>query len=295
MASEKYSIKDLERLSGIKAHTLRIWEKRYGIIQPGRTDTNIRYYGNEELKKILNISLLNQHGYKISTISEMTLEELSEKAADVALFGKKETTDENLLLSLIEMDEILFNNTFSALVLKAGFEDTIIRHIFPFFHRIGIMWQAGTINPAQEHFMSNLIRNKIIMATETLNRPAGKNAVTALLFLPEGELHEIGLLFYNYGLRARGFRTVYLGQSVPKDSLPRVFSICSPDIIITGMTNPIVSQDFLTFASQLCTTSPDLKIYFTGPIPAAIRHQLPNNACTTEDLLTLMRFSHKTA
>lgn len=293
MASEKYSIKDLERLSGIKAHTLRIWEKRYGIIKPERTDTNIRYYGNEELKKILNISLLNQHGYKISFISDMSESEIAEKASAVGLFGQHETTDESLLLSLIDMDEPLFNNTFSALVMKHGFEDTIVSHIFPFFRRIGIMWQAGTINPAQEHFISNLIRNKIILATESLNRTADPQKALALLFLPEGELHEIGLLFYNYGLRARGFRTIYLGQSVPHESLSRVINTCNPDMIITGMTNPVNSSDFLTFSQQLCKTSPGLKIYFTGPVPAGLAGKLPENALTVDDLLALMQLTRK--
>ncbi|QHS59655.1 MerR family transcriptional regulator [Chitinophaga agri] len=293
MAAEKYSIKDLERLSGIKAHTLRIWEKRYGIINPERTDTNIRYYGNEELKKILNISLLNQHGYKISIISEMSEGEIAEKAAAVGLFGQQETTDESLLLSLIEMNEILFHNTFSALVMKHGFEHTIVNHIFPYFRRIGIMWQAGTINPAQEHFISNLIRNKIILATESLTRTAGQQKALALLFLPEGELHEIGLLFYNYALRARGFRTIYLGQSVPHNSLSRVISTCNPDLIVTGMTNPVNATDFLTFSHELCRTSPGLKIYFTGPVPAGAEGKLPANAFTVDDLLELMELRRK--
>jgi DNA-binding transcriptional MerR regulator len=293
MAAENYSIKDLEKLSGIKAHTLRIWEKRYGIIKPGRTDTNIRYYGNEELKKILNISLLNQHGYKISAISEMNNEEIAQKAASVGLFSQNGSTDENLLLSLIDMDEQLFNSTFSGLMMKRGFEDTIISAIFPFFHRIGIMWQAGTINPAQEHFFSNLIRSKIIMATEALNKHPETNADMALLFLPEGELHEIGLLFYNYALRARGYRTIYLGQSVPHDSLYRVITICKPNLIVTGMTNPITAKDFATFSQQLCEFAPGLNIYFTGPIPAGVREILPSNARTVNDLLSLMHITQK--
>lgn len=289
MASENYSIKDLERLSGIKAHTIRIWEKRYGIINPRRTDTNIRYYGNEELKKILNISLLNQHGFKISAISELSDTEIAQKVAAISLVDGNNNQDEKLLISLIEMDEQLFNKTFSSIVIQLGFEQAIVKSIFPFFNRIGIMWQAGTINPAQEHFISNLIRNKLIVATESITRLPEVNLGTGLLFLPERELHEIALLFYNYALRARGFNTIYLGPSVPQDSLDRVISICKPSFIVTGMTNPIVSNDFLAFCCQLCKAAPFANVYFTGPIPPMVNTRLPKNALQVSDLLALMK------
>jgi len=291
MISEKYSISDLEKLSGVKAHTIRIWEKRYGIIQPERTDTNIRYYGNEELKKLLNISLLNQHGYKISVISGMSKEEIALKVASISLVSQEGMADENLLLSLIELNEQLFNKTFANIVIQHGFENAVIKVIFPFFHRIGIMWQAGTINPAQEHFFSNLIRNKIISATDALSNIPGSQPAIAMLFLPEHELHEIGLLFYNYVLRARGYKTIYLGQSVPGDSLERVIATCNPSFIVTAVTNPATQEDFLHFARRLCKAAPDAQIYFTGPVPAADKPRMPRNGFTTADLLALLKVS----
>ncbi len=293
MTSENYSIKDLEKLSGIKAHTIRIWEKRYGIINPGRTDTNIRYYTNDDLKKLLNISLLNQNGYKISAISDMSSSEIAKKIEAISLVNSNgnEGIEENLLLSLIEMNEQQFNKIFHAMVIRYGFEESMIRVIFPFFNRIGIMWQAGTINPAQEHFFSNLIRNKIISATDGLTYAPVANAPIALLFLPEQELHEIGLLFYNYAMRSRQFKTIYLGQSVPHDSLPRVIATCNPAYIVCGMTNPASPQDFLTISRRLCKAAPGAKVFFTGPVPSAAQSKLPANAFLVKDLLTLLHIT----
>ncbi|RFM31693.1 MerR family transcriptional regulator [Chitinophaga silvisoli] len=288
MAAEMYSIKDLENLSGIKAHTIRIWEKRYGIVQPGRTDTNIRFYTNEDLRRLLNISMLTQYGYKISVISQMQDDEIAEKIAGLSIGTSINIYEERLLLSLINLDEELFNKTFMDIMMAEGFEQTIIRHIFPFFHRIGIMWQIGTINPAQEHFISHLIRNKIIVATERISRQADPSLGTALLFLPENELHEIGLLFYNYVLRARGFKTIYLGQSVPYDSLDRIISACDFAFVVTNLTNPLPAEDFVHFSRLLCHAVPGVNVYFTGPIPENIDEKLPGNALFKKDLLLLL-------
>jgi DNA-binding transcriptional MerR regulator len=288
MAAEMYSIKDLENLSGIKAHTIRIWEKRYGIVQPGRTDTNIRFYTNEDLRRLLNISMLTQYGFKISAISQMKDDEIAEKIAGLSIGARTNIYEERLLLSLINLDEELFNKAFMDIMMAEGFEQTIIRHIFPFFHRIGIMWQIGTINPAQEHFISHLIRNKIIVATERISRPADPAQGTALLFLPENELHEIGLLFYNYVLRARGFKTIYLGQSVPYDSLDRIIAACDFAFVVTNLTNPLPAEDFLHFSGLLCHAVPGVNVYFTGPIPENIDEKLPANALFKKDLLFLL-------
>jgi MerR family transcriptional regulator, light-induced transcriptional regulator len=288
MTAEMYSIKDLENLSGIKAHTIRIWEKRYSIVQPGRTDTNIRYYTNEDLKKLLNISVLTQSGYKISAISQMTDNEMAQKIAGLSLVNQPDIYGESLLLSLIDLDEQLFNKTFLEIVMVEGFENAVIRFIFPFFHRIGIMWQIGTITPAQEHFISNLIRNKIIVATERVTRQPDPAKGTALLFLPENELHEIGLLFYNYVLRARGYKTIYLGQSVPYQSLNRILTTTNFSLIITTLTNPSPEEDLMQFCKLVCDAAKDVHVYFTGPVPENIQRKLPGNARLKNDLLSLL-------
>lgn len=286
---ENYSIRDLEKLSGVKAHTIRIWEKRYGIIRPGRTSTNIRYYTNEDLKQLLNISLLNKNGYKISAISKMSPSEiLNHISAVMLLKDNTEGLNESLLMSLIEMNETRFTHAFMSMVIKVGFEKAIIKFIFPFFERIGIMWQTGSINPAQEHFFSNMIRQKLIAATDALDIDSQSDTKTVVLFLPENELHEIGLLFYNYALRARGYKTIYLGQAVPFESLEAVMDICRPDYVVTGVTNSIHSTDFQAFYERLQRLLPDNSIFLTGPVPKEISEKDDNRILTVKDLLLFL-------
>lgn len=285
-----YSISDLEKLTGIKAHTIRIWEKRYAIVRPKRTDTNIRYYSNEDLKHLLNVSILYKHGYKISMLSEMTPEEIIRHLTDINLIKEKEENyHEDLLLSMLDLNESRFNKIFLALLLKHGFENTIINTIFPFFERIGVMWQTGAINPAQEHFVSNMVRQKIIAATDALADPAKHDAETVLLFLPENELHELGLLFYSYLFKARGYKTIYLGPAVPLDNLERITNICHPDIIVTSVTNAINPISFKTVSQQLVKVFTDKKIFFTGPVPLAFVGKLPKNTFQVNDLRKFLK------
>jgi len=285
----KYSIRDLERLSGVKAHTIRIWEKRYGIIKPERTDTNIRYYSNEDLRHLLNISVLNNHGYKISVISEMSDAEVARRLSDLQVVKQdKDNYQENLLLSMIELNEAQFNKTFLSAVMNRGFEKTVVSVIFPFFERIGVMWQTGAINPAQEHFISNIIRQKIIAATDALNVIPDVNAQTVLLFLPEGELHELGLLFYNYAFRVRGYKAIYLGQSVPLESLQRITGICRPDLVVTAMINATQRKDYEHFSQLLAKAFPGKKIFYTGLVPSSAGIKLPKHAYLVPDLIALL-------
>ncbi|MFY7911452.1 MAG: MerR family transcriptional regulator, partial [Emticicia sp.] len=160
-----YSIKDLEQLSGIKAHTLRIWEQRYNIINPKRTDTNIRTYDDNDLKLVLNIALLKDHDYKISEIAKLSLEELSKEV--LAISDKQLNYPDQihaLTIAMIDIDEERFEKIMSTNILQFGFENTMINIIYPFLSRIGTLWVTGSIGPAQEHFITNLIRQKIIVA-----------------------------------------------------------------------------------------------------------------------------------
>jgi DNA-binding transcriptional MerR regulator len=287
--TERYAIKDLERLSGIKAHTIRIWEKRYGVIKPRRTGTNIRYYCNDDLRQILNISLLNKHGFKISAIAKMSATELVNHLSGItSVKNSTEGVQENLLLSLMELSEAKFNHAFMSVIVKLGFEKTFTEVIFPFFERIGVMWQAGTVNPAQEHFFSNIIRQKLIAATDGLELNTGSDAKSVLLLLPENELHEIGLLFYNYALRARGYKTIYLGQSVPLSGLDRVMHICTPDYVITGMTSALNPLSFKDVATQLTALLPGKKIFYTGPLAQSLVNELPDNILSVKELKELL-------
>jgi DNA-binding transcriptional MerR regulator len=258
-----YSIKDLEQLSGIKAHTLRIWEQRYNLLQPKRTDTNIRFYDDEDLKLILNVALLNENGVKISKIASMAPNELREEV--MKLTERSLTHDDQihaLTICMIEMDEERFDKILSTNILKLGFEQTMLNIIYPFMSKIGLLWQTGAINPAHEHFISNLVRQKLIVAIDgQITQGGGKKF---LLFLPEGELHEISLLFANYLIKSKGHKVIYLGQSTPNDDLLSVYKLHQPDYLLTIITTSPSSeyvQDYVTALSERFTSA---QILVTG-------------------------------
>ena len=237
----KYSIRDLEKLSGIKAHTIRIWEKRYGVLEPHRTDTNIRFYDDTHLKHLLNVSLLVNHGHKISHVSKWTSDKISETL--VGLFN--ETTEfsngsvdaklNGMIVAMMELDEERFVSIFSSSSAEVGLLATIQGLIYPLLQKIGIMWGINEINPAQEHFISNLIRQKLIVSIDQLPI-ASKNADKYLLFLPEGEFHELGLLVSQYLLRSSGKQTVYLGANVPFEDIAKINRIAKPEFLFTYFT-----------------------------------------------------------
>lgn len=260
-----YSINDMEQLSGIKAHTLRIWEKRYSLFEPDRTDTNIRYYSNDDLKRILNISQLNKSGIKISTIAGMSDVEITEKLSEINLL-RSDSGDiiDSLTVGMIDLNEAYFTKAFSDSILRIGFEGTMQQVIFPFLERIGIMWQTGGINPAQEHFVSNIIRQKLIVATDAIRNPDEKNNGTVVLFLPENELHELSLLFYNYALKLRNYKTIYLGSAVPAENLARIAEIAKPDYFVTVATNPLQNGDLSKLITALKGIRSVKKVLLSG-------------------------------
>jgi DNA-binding transcriptional MerR regulator len=240
----KFTIKDLENLSGIKAHTIRIWEQRYNFLKPQRTATNIRYYSNDELKTILNISLLNKYGYKISHINRMTNEEVRNKL--VSLTGpdaQQERIVNDLIQHMIDLDIETFEKILDQFILAKGIEKTINQLIFPFMERIGVLWLTDHINPAQEHLITNVIRQKLIVGIENINTPF-QQRTKILLFLPENEHHELGLLYLNYMLKSRGIQTIYLGANVPISDLEFVVQIKKPDYVYTHLTTVMKEFNF---------------------------------------------------
>jgi len=259
-----YSIKDLEKISGIKAHTIRIWERRYGVIEPKRSDTNIRKYSDTDLKRILNISILNQNGFKISKIANLDNHQLKEKVIDLCLDHSNTNVQiESLVVSMLELNEQKFNSVLTTSIIKRGFEHTVEEILFPFLDRIGVLWQAGTINPAQEHFISNLIRQKIIVAIDN-EMASGKNDKTIIFFLPEGELHEIGLLFYSLIARKEGYGVIYLGMSVPFDDLKGVNKIQKAAAFFTSFTSPPSKAELDEILPMYKNEFPDTPFLITG-------------------------------
>ncbi len=260
-----YSIRDLEQLSGIKAHTLRIWEQRYNIIQPKRTDTNIRMYDDHDLKLVLNISLLKDHGFKISEISKLPLDEMAKEV--IAISDKKLNYPDQihaLTISMIDLDEERFEKIISTNFLQFGFENTMLNIIYPFLSRVGTLWMTGSIGPAQEHFMSNLIRQKVIVAIDgqvIKHRPDVKKF---LLYLPEGELHEIGLLFATYVIRSRNHKVIYLGQTLPFNELIFAHEVHKPDFIFSILTSVPANEEVQPYVDRLCSQFPKTQILLTG-------------------------------
>lgn len=260
-----YSIKDLEHLSGIKAHTLRIWEQRYGIMNPKRTETNIRYYGQDDLKLVLNVALLKENGHKISKIAKMNKEEVSEIVLDVSEKLSSYTDQIHALtLSMIDMDEQRFEKIIASNTLKIGFERTMLNIIYPFLSKIGIMWVTDAINPAQEHFMSNLIRQKTLVAIDSLYTQVNDNSKKYMLFLPEGELHELSLLFANLLIRSRNNRTIYLGQNMPFHDLKIAYDLYKPDYLLTIMTSRNQDISPQEYINKLSSQYPETSILVAG-------------------------------
>lgn len=258
-----YSIKDLEQLSGIKAHTLRIWEQRYNLLNPRRTDTNIRYYDDADLKHILNVALLNSKGIKISKIAAMSQVAISQEIIRLTAQSlNHEDQIQALTLSMVELDEERFEKILSTNILKLGFEETVLDLIYPFLTKIGVLWQTGAINPAQEHFISNLIRQKLIVAIDgQMGKHTGK---TFILFLPEGELHELSLLFSSYLIRKYGHKVIYLGQSTPQQDLVSVYKLHQPDYLLTVITSSPSGDDVQKYVDMLGRKFPDSTIYISG-------------------------------
>ena len=216
-----FSIKDLENLSGIKAHTIRIWEKRYNVLEPMRSDTNIRYYNLVNLQKLLNITLLHDHGYKISRIAKYSNEEIPEIVKGiVSEISVKSHAISCFKMAMLNFDQSLFFTTFNTLLSKKTFREVFYDVFIPLMNEIGLLWQSDTITPAHEHFISYLIKQKLLINTEKLQilKPTNDERVF-VLYLPSNEIHELGLMYFNYEILHHGYRSVFLGESIPLDNL----------------------------------------------------------------------------
>lgn len=257
-----YSIRDLEKLSGVKAHTIRMWEKRYDLFNPDRTDTNIRTYSPADLRKMLNIAILSKNGYKISKIAALKEDALNKEVLRCTSC-EESTLIEELILSMINMDEDRFVAQFEHSIRSRGLENTIREVIYPFMERIGVLWLTGTINPAQEHFVSNIIRQKLIRAIDDLGTTVTRDE-KFLLFLPPDEMHELGLLFYTYLIREKGFKTIYLGQNVPYEDLRTVASIMRPEFVVTSIIAPLTDEQIDEFITSMSEDLPDCMIFVSG-------------------------------
>jgi DNA-binding transcriptional MerR regulator len=272
---QDFTIKDLENISGIKAHTIRIWEKRYGLLVPKRTETNIRYYTPVDLTKLLNIVLLNNNNFKISKIAEMSEEDITLKSRELAF--ETATSDEAIntfKLSMFQFDKILFNKSYHTLLHKKTFREIFKDVFIPFLEHIGLLWHTETLLVAHEHFISNLIAQKIQINTEKLQYNIIDTNKTYVLFLPENEIHELGLLYLNYELVLRGFHTVYLGQSLPLNNLNYFLKSEREICFIAALTIQPYDDKIEAYFTEINTIMTNTKNQFiaTGRKVDKVRH-----------------------
>jgi DNA-binding transcriptional MerR regulator len=286
-----YSISDLEKLSGIKAHTIRVWEQRYDIIQPERTKTNIRYYQDDDLKLLLNIALLNKNGIKISKIAKMSNEEIAEKVAAISEVNFEYGTQlDALTISMIEMDEFKFDRIISTNIQQLGFERTMLEIIYPFLDKLSVLWLTGSINPVQENFMSYLIRQKLIVAINDLPLPQSKSARKFIVYLPEGERQELSLLFMSYLLKSRKHHVIYLGQDISLTDLTDACNIQEPDFLFTMITETFAKEPVQTYIEKLADAFPNCHILLSGYQVVAQEVNPPTNVRILKSLAQTLEF-----
>ncbi|MCF8449145.1 MAG: MerR family transcriptional regulator [Taibaiella sp.] len=260
-----YQINDLERLTGIKAHTIRIWEKRYDLIRPDRTDTNRRYYNDNQVRKLLNVTTLLSYGHKISKIASYTDEELHQHiehqfpGVSHAYIGYIN----DLVSSMLAYDENGFEKVFSAAVLRMGLFDTMLHVVYPFLNKTGVLWSINKSVPVQEHFASCIIRRKLMSATDGL-LVSDKVPKKFLLFLPPDEWHEIGLLFANYIIRSKGFYTVYLGQNVPAENISKIVAAVKPQYMLAFFVASRPQEELDTLLKGYAGIDKKIKLLVAG-------------------------------
>jgi DNA-binding transcriptional MerR regulator len=290
---EQYTLNDLERLTGIRSDTIRMWELRHGITSPNRTATNRRWYTGDDLRRLINISILNRTGVKISTIAGMTPEELTEKTAAVANAGiDTDILSDSLVIAMTKLDEEAVNEILLRSVISKGFEKTFSSLVFPFLHKVGVLWHTGSGIIGAEHFISNIFRRKLISAFDNFSPVITPESKRIIMFLPENEYHELGLLYYAFIIRSLGHKVLYLGQATPIYAVIEVCETWNPEIIITGAHSGLSLQDTDEFILRLSQSFSDKKVLLAGFLAdIAEKKKIPGFfACRTEnDLKKLIK------
>ena len=283
-----FTIRDLENLSGIKAHTIRIWEQRYTFLKPHRTNTNIRYYSNDELKTVLNIALLNKYGFKISHIEKMQATEIRDKILSLGdARAIQERIVNDLVQEMVDMEFERFEKIIANYIIAKGIERTVIQIIFPFLEKIGILWLTGHVSPAQEHLVTNIIRQKLIVGIESTISPVRLDK-TCLLFLPEGEHHELGLLFMYYLLKSRGARVIYLGANVPVKDAQYVIKSKKPDMVFVHLTATAANFNFDKFLQNIHLYFENTRTIISGQLTQQYKKNPPASVEFKKSLTEVM-------
>jgi len=286
-----YSIKDLESISGVKAHTLRIWEKRYGIIQPHRTITNIRYYKDADLQKVLNISLLNKKGYKISKIATMSTEQVRQKVGEYTEVGHVfEDQLDAMMLSTFELDESKFNIVLDHEISSKGFEETMNDVVYPLLDKLSMMWIAGSVKSVHENFVSNIIKRKTIVEIDRLSRSDSYANIRCLIYLPENESHELSLLFLHYILVKNKSKVINLGIGTPLIDVLEGKSIFKAEYIFTIFNDSFSETPLQPYLDELAKNAKDSKILISGFQTASQNLTLPDNVIILNSIQSVKDF-----
>lgn len=271
-----FSIKDLENLSGIKAHTIRIWEKRYKILEPMRSETNIRFYDIKNLQKLLSIVLLHNYGYKISKISSLSHEEFNKLANDIiSEKSAKNHAISTFKVAMMNFDQTLFFNTYNKLLNEKSFKEVFYSVFIPLMQELGFLWQTDTISPAHEHFITYLIKQKLLINTEKVQTltPTKEDKVF-VLFLPSNEIHELGIMYLNYEILLNGYQTIYLGESIPIDSLLDLKSAFEKITFVSYFTvepNQEILEDYIDEMHEKLIKNTDNEMLLLGRMTAEIK------------------------
>lgn len=275
MKKSQYSIKDLENLTDIKAHTIRIWEQRYGLLSPKRTDTNIRYYEDQDLKKLLNVNLLYTKGFKISKIAALTDEEILEKSKEIILKERKWDDDEVdvLLMGIIELNEEKIQTILMRLYNEQGIEHLFSRTIVPLLVKMGELWQLNSLSVGHEHFFSNIYRGFVTSRTNAL-KVEKKVDKKILLFLPPQETHELSLLIYQYLFKREGWQVFYLGISVPFEDLKISYDQIKPDLTLTSIIAKSSEKEFEAALKEMLAIVPEKELVLSGGMSSQFKDKL---------------------
>jgi DNA-binding transcriptional MerR regulator len=272
----RYSISDLEKLTGIKAHTIRMWEKRYQIFSPERSESNIRSYSVADLQRLLNIAFLNKHGFKISMISSMNEEDMQANISRLSqVQGSEEGSFADLIKASSELNEDLFEKNINGSILKLGFEHAFHQVVFPFLDKINLLWQIGKINSCQERFVNNLVRHKLVVAIDGMTGHTTRSNEQYLLYMPAGHYDETNLLYANYVLRKAGHSVIYLGPSIPLEHLRSLAGRQVVTRIVVSINHGFTERELAAYTEKLLDIFPDVKVYLLSIGTEHVRPQSP--------------------
>ena len=288
-----FSIKDLENLSGVKAHTIRIWEKRYNLLEPERSDSNIRTYNLQNLRKILNIAVLNKSGVKISKIADISEEELNHKVKDITLENKENSVAvNNFKIAMLNFDQSLFEETYNKLLACNSFRDVFLKDFLILLTDIGNLWTTNTISPAHERFISTLIKQKILINIERVQNVNPRDDMTYILYLPMNEIHDIGVLYVHFELMLKGYKSVFLGPSVPLENLYELQHVFENITYISYFTvEPVVDRvyDYLNEMNNNILSKRNEPMHILGNNTKGLdKNKIPNNVKVHDSIIDLI-------